>query len=95
MKINIKESFIIIVTLVFIILLCFLTLSFFVPEKYRIQYSCQNCSIGKVEIAGDYSCGELNGLDPLSLNCRDIAIRDCVAFNKYQEIIDSKEYCVV
>ena len=91
---NIKSIIISIVVLMIIIFLCILTLTFFVPEKYRIQYTCQNCSIGKVEVAGDYTCNN-SGLNPLSYNCRDQAIKDCVAFNDYQKIIGSNERCVV
>lgn len=48
---NIKSLIISVVVLMIIIVLCILALTFFVPEEYRIQYSCQNCSIGKVDFA--------------------------------------------
>lgn len=87
-----KEFIVTLIILILIGILCFLALIYLMPEKYKILLSCENCSIGKVEVAGDYTCNE--NLNPLSWNCHDQAAKDCKAFNDYQKIIGGDEICV-
>ena len=49
-----------------------------------------DCNVGENNIAGDYKV-----IPETFYNQRYCAIKDCVAFNEYQEAIGGKEICVV
>ena len=94
LKMKVSDLIIGIIICIIVIVLCFLALTFFVPEEYKINYDISNCSIGMVEVSGDFSV-QVNK-NPLNFgDYRSCAVSDCSAYNTYQRLSDSEMRCVV
>jgi hypothetical protein len=73
---------------IFLAIIIFLLIGIYAQVQVEKVY----CDVGQEDIAGDYNTNEGAVTGFITNYC---AVEDCVAFNKYQEQIDSKQRCVV
>jgi len=78
--------------MLFMALFIFIILLFQISIYAKVQVEKLYCDVGQESIAGDYNTNEGAVTGYITNYC---AVEDCVAFNKYQEQIDSKQRCVV